>query len=64
MSDYSDGEWTKKWDALFWNFVNDKQEFFKTNPRLGMMLRTLDQMTDEKKNDHLKIAKQTIENFR
>ena len=41
MSDYTDGEWTEKWNALFWNFVNDNREFFKTNPRLGMMLRTL-----------------------
>jgi len=64
MSDYTDGDWTEKWDALFWNFVNDNRHFFETNPRLGMMLRTLDKMTDDKKSEHLKIAKQTINDLK
>nr|WP_314490248.1 cryptochrome/photolyase family protein [uncultured Chryseobacterium sp.] len=49
MSDYPDGDWTDQWDALFWNFINVNRDFFKTNPRLGMMLNTLDKMTVEKK---------------
>ncbi|MEJ5090576.1 FAD-binding domain-containing protein [Sphingobacterium faecium] len=64
MSDYLDGDWTEKWDALFWNFVNDNRKFFETNPRLGMMLLTLDNMEAEKKSKHLEIAKQTIKNLK
>ena len=64
MSDYTDGDWTEKWDALFWNFVNDNRKFFETNPRLGMMLRTLDKMTDDKKSEHFKIAKKTINDLK
>ncbi len=64
MSDYSDGDWSKKWDALFWNFVNDNRIFFETNPRLGMMLRTLDKMTDDKKTEHFTIAQQTIKDLK
>ena len=64
MSDYAGGEWTEKWDALFWNFVNENRQFFKSNPRLGMMLRTLDKMTDDKKSEHFKIAKQTIKDLK
>lgn len=63
MSDYSDGEWSEKWDALFWNFMNDNRTFFEKNPRLGMMIRTFDKMKDEKKDEHLKIAKQTIKSL-
>lgn len=63
MSDYSDGGWTEKWDALFWNFVNDNRQFFETNPRLAMMVRTWDKMPEEKKSEHLKTAKQTIKNL-
>ncbi|MCD9856743.1 cryptochrome/photolyase family protein [Epilithonimonas sp. JDS] len=63
MSDYSRGDWTEKWDALLWNFLNDNREFFNANPRLGMMLRTLDKMTDEVKTEHFKIAKLTIKNL-
>lgn len=64
MSDYSDGDWSEKWDALFWNFVNDNRAFFEKNPRLGMMIRTFDKMTDDKKEAHLKVAKQTIKNLK
>lgn len=64
MSDYSGGEWTDQWDALFWNFVNDNRAFFGKNPRLGMMIRTFDKMTDEKKKAHLKLASQTIKNLK
>ena len=59
-----DGDWTDKWDGLFWNFVNDNRKFFEINPRLGMMLLTLDKMEDEKKSKHLEIAKQTIKNLK
>lgn len=61
MSDYTDGEWSQKWDTLFWNFVNDNKQFFQTNPRLGMMARTLDLMTDEKRSEHLALAEATIQ---
>ena len=64
MSDYKEGDWSEKWDALFWNFVNRNRTFFETNPRLGMMIRTLDKMSDEKKSEYLKIAKQTIEDLK
>ncbi|KPH14742.1 cryptochrome/photolyase family protein [Chryseobacterium sp. ERMR1:04] len=63
MSDYSDGKWTEQWDALFWNFINDNRTFFKTNPRLGMMLRTLDKMPEEKKSAHFKEAIQLMKNL-
>jgi len=64
MSDYSDGTWSEEWDALFWNFVNDNRAFFEKNPRLGMMIRTFDKMTDDKKEGHLKQAKKTIKNLK
>jgi deoxyribodipyrimidine photolyase-related protein len=64
MSDYPDGEWNEKWDALFWNFINDHQDFFAKNPRLGMMLRTLEKMPEEKRKQHFKTAKEVIGNMK
>lgn len=64
MSDYPDGVWTEKWDALFWNFINDYQDFFAKNPRLGMMLRTWEKMTEDKRKQHLKTAKEFIANLK
>lgn len=59
MSDYASGEWTKTWDALFWNFIDENQNFFKKNPRLGMMLNNWNKMNDTQKENH----KKTAENF-
>jgi deoxyribodipyrimidine photolyase-related protein len=51
MSDYAKGDWCKVWDALFWNFMNKQRNYFLSNPRLGMLIRTYDKMSDEKKNE-------------
>ncbi len=63
MSDYSHGGWADQWDALFWYFVNENRDFFQTHPRLGMMLHTLDEMTDKKRSDLFLTAVQTIKNL-
>lgn len=39
-----DPAWTEIWDALFWRFMDRHRDFFGQNPRLGMLLRTLDKM--------------------
>lgn len=56
MSHYKPGEWSKTWDALYWNFINSHQDFFLKNHRLSMMPRLLAKMPEEKRNGHLKIA--------
>ena len=49
MSDYkADGRWEKIWDGLFWRFMHVHRDFFGGNPRLGMLLKTLDRMPPEK----------------
>jgi deoxyribodipyrimidine photolyase-related protein len=49
MSDYKKAPWCEAWDALFWRFMDRHRQFFSSNPRLGMLLRTYDRMTDERK---------------
>lgn len=61
MSDYTAGTWTENWDALFWNFIFQNRSYFENNPRLNMMVRTWNKMDSEKRNQHLKVAQQTIE---
>ncbi|WP_323136933.1 cryptochrome/photolyase family protein [Chryseobacterium fluminis] len=63
MSNYPDGDWMEQWDALFWNFIHDHQDFFAENPRLGMMVKTFEKMPEEKQKQHLKTAKECIENL-
>jgi deoxyribodipyrimidine photolyase-related protein len=52
MSNYKKGEWQDIWDGLFWTFMNEHREFFLSNPRLGMLIRTFDKMKPDTKNKH------------
>jgi deoxyribodipyrimidine photolyase-related protein len=52
MSDHPKGSWSEKWDALFWVFMNKHRDFFLSNPRLGMLIKTYDKMSEEKKNGY------------
>lgn len=53
MSNYKKGEWQETWDGLFWRFMHTHRDFFLSNPRLGMLIRTFDKMNDDKKQTHL-----------
>jgi deoxyribodipyrimidine photolyase-related protein len=56
MSNFKRGEWQAIWDGLFWRFMDVQRDFFKQNPRLGMLVNTFDKMPDEKKEFHLNKA--------
>ena len=56
MSNYSKGPWQEVWDALFWRFMHVHRDFFLSNPRLGMLVRTFDKMQPEKQQRHLQVA--------
>ncbi|RNC86483.1 MAG: cryptochrome/photolyase family protein [Winogradskyella sp.] len=57
MSNYSKDEWQKTWDGLFWTFMDKHRDFFLSNPRLGMLIRTFDKMTIETREAHLENAR-------
>jgi deoxyribodipyrimidine photolyase-related protein len=56
MSDYKKGDWQLIWDGLFWRFMDKHRKFFLSNPRLGMLLKTFNKMSEEKKNIQLNTA--------
>lgn len=56
MSNLPSGEWEAIWDGLFWRFIHVHRDFFSSNPRLSMMLRTFDKMSPEKRQIHLENA--------
>ena len=51
MSNYKKGNWCVIWDALFWHFMNKHRNFFLSNPRLGMLIKTYDSMSEDKKHE-------------
>jgi deoxyribodipyrimidine photolyase-related protein len=56
MSDYPKGDWQSIWDSLFWHFMDKQRDYFLGNPRLGMLIRTFDKMSEDKKQKHLTTA--------
>ncbi|MEX2579859.1 MAG: cryptochrome/photolyase family protein [Verrucomicrobiales bacterium] len=60
MSDYDTGDWCEVWDALFWSFIDRHYDFFKSQHRLGMMVRNLEKMSGEKREGHLKAAEKFL----
>ncbi len=61
MSDFENGEWEKVWVGLFWSFLNKHQDFFKSNPRLSMLVHSFNRMSDEKKQEHTENAERFIQ---
>ena len=44
MSDYPGGAWTEVMDGLYWRFVAKHRRVLAGNPRLAMMVRSLDRL--------------------
>ncbi len=49
MSNYKKGPWCDVVDGLYWQFMQDNLEFFKSNPRLSIMPRALNKLNPERK---------------
>lgn len=56
MGDWKKGSWQQVWDGLFWRFMHVHRNFFATNPRLSMLVKSFDKMPAEKRNTHLNHA--------
>ncbi len=44
MSDFRKGEWCRVWDALYWRFVDRHADFFRSNPRMSVMVGMRDKL--------------------
>lgn len=68
MSDYKSAKvtsggnaWQQVWDGLFWRFMHVHRDYFKSNPRIGMLVNSLDKMPAEKKSQHLQAAESFLQ---
>ncbi len=61
MSDYPKGPWQNTWDGLFWRFMDKHRDFFLSNPRLAMLVRSLDKMKPETLERHLTNAQKFLD---
>lgn len=63
MSDFPKGDWQQTWDALFWRFMHVHRDFFLQNPRLGMLVKTFDKMSSERRSLHLQHAERFLKSL-
>ena len=63
MSNYKKGEWCDVVDGLYWKFMEDNIDFFRSNPRLSIIPRSLDKMNPERKKKIFKEANNFFETF-
>lgn len=56
MSDHKKGKWCEIWDALFWRFLDKHQVFFQKNPRMSMLLKRINTMQADKKQQLIQTA--------
>ncbi len=63
MSNFQKGSWQQLWDALFWRFMHVHRDFFNSNPRLGMLVRSFDKMAPSKQHKLLRDAEAYLENL-
>ena len=49
MSNYKKDNWCDIVDGLYWKFMNDNISFFKSNPRLSILVGSLERMNSDRK---------------
>ena len=49
MMNFKKGDWCDILDGLYWRFISKNRIFFKSNPRLSLMIKILDKMDHSKK---------------
>ena len=62
MSNYKKDEWCDIVDGLYWKFMSDNISFFKTNPRLSILVKSVERMNEDRKNMIFEKATNFIDN--
>ncbi|MDX2065928.1 MAG: cryptochrome/photolyase family protein [Fimbriimonadaceae bacterium] len=44
MGDYAKGDWCETWDGLYWRFIHRHRDTFARNPRMSVMVRSVDKL--------------------
>ena len=60
MSDYPQSDWCDTVDGLYWRFIDKHRGFFAAQPRLALMPRALDRLTDERRERIFAAAEQFL----
>ena len=51
MSNYKKGDWCDTLDGLYWKFTEKNRKFYENNPRLSLLVRSLDRLELSRKKN-------------
>jgi len=63
MSDYGRGPWCEIVDGLYWRFIDRHRDFFAGNPRLALMPRALDRLSDARREKIFAAAESFLDEY-
>lgn len=49
MGGFKKGEWCDAVDGLYWRFIDKHRKFFSQNPRLSLVVRSVDKLAEDRK---------------
>jgi deoxyribodipyrimidine photolyase-related protein len=61
MGDYPAGPWTEVWDGLYWRCVDRHRELFAKNPRMSVMLKSLENLEPSRRHRIFSAAEGFVE---
>ncbi len=61
MSDYPAGDWCDTVDGLYWRFIDKHRDFFAGQPRLALMPRALERLTEDRRTRIFSAAEHFLE---
>lgn len=64
MGSWPKGPWQQTWDALFWRFIHIHRTTILKNHRMGMLVRSFDGFSTEKRNALLHLAGQYLDTLK
>ncbi len=56
MGNFRKGKWQLIWDALFWRLIDKHRNYFQNNPRMKILVKSFDNMSDDRKSILLSTA--------
>jgi deoxyribodipyrimidine photolyase-related protein len=56
MSDYSPGPWVEVVDGLYWSFIHKHKDYYSKNPRMKVMVSSLEKMDSARKSKIFRLA--------
>lgn len=60
MSRYKKGDWSEKWDALYWSFVAGNRKVLAKNHRFGLIMKVFEKFSESEIGEYKKMRSEVL----